>query len=190
MVARQDLHPALAGLLVEALREVHSGGGLFQRVGEFPRPLDPEFEMSEDAARYYAAGPNWLRRSVPFWLAIFIERMVLVAVPLAGFLIPVLKAGPAIYRWRSRRRLLYWYGQLKALESTIVDSEPIDQLQAQRDALANIDEAVAAIPVPLGFADQYYDLRAAIDLVRQRLAGRIATQNAAIGRVYSTGPAH
>ena len=86
-------------------------------------------------------------------------------------------------RRRQRRRL-------KALESTISENEPIEQLQAQREALASIDEAVAAIPVPLGFSDQYYDLRAAIDLVRQRLMGRIATQNAAFGRVYSTGPAH
>lgn len=34
-----------------------------------------------------------------------------------------------------------------------------------------IDEAVRNIPLPIWFADQYYILRSAIDLVRQRLDG-------------------
>jgi TRAP transporter TAXI family solute receptor len=173
LVARADLHPALAGLLVDAASEVHSGGGLFHRIGDFPKALDPEFEMSEDAARYYRAGPSFLKRHLPFWLATFVERMSLVAVPLAGALIPLFKAGPAIYKWRVRRRLLYWYGRLKAVEASIAEggNAPEDR-QAYLDEVARIEEAVGDVPVPIGFSDQYYSLRSAIDLVRQRLESR------------------
>ncbi|HEX4892423.1 MAG TPA: TAXI family TRAP transporter solute-binding subunit, partial [Hyphomicrobiaceae bacterium] len=165
LVARQDLHPALVGLLVEAVREVHSGGGLFHRIGDFPRALDPEFEMSADAQRYYATGPSFLRRNLPFWLAIFIERMALVAVPLAGVILPLFKLGPVVYRWRVRRRLLYWYGRLKAIDVSLAGDTGTPDLEAYRTEVARIEEAVAMVPVPLGFADQYYNLRSAIDLV-------------------------
>lgn len=172
LVVRKDLHPAVIGLLVEAARETHTAGGLFHRVGDFPRPLDPEFEMSDDAERYYKAGPSFLKRLLPFWLAVFIERMGVVAVPLAGAVLPLAKAGPALYKWRIRRRLFYWYGRLKALEAAVT----ADVSRANRGAylaeVGKIDEAVGTIPVPVGFTDQYYSLRAAIDLVRLRLQNR------------------
>lgn len=181
LVARSDLHPALVTLLVEAAKTVHSPGGLFHRVGEFPRAQDPEFDLSDDADRAYKSGPNWLKRTLPFWLATFIERAIVVAVPMAGALLPLIKVGPAFYKWRVRRRLLYWYGRLKALESVVGEDRMGDTLEAQRQELAVIDEAVANIPIPLGFSDQYYSLRAAIDLVRQRLANRVPAATAAIG---------
>ena len=56
LIARDSLHPALSDLLLEAAREVHSGPGLFRKRGEFPVPLEHEFRLSPDAARYYASG--------------------------------------------------------------------------------------------------------------------------------------
>lgn len=170
LAAREDLHPALVKLLAEAAKTVHSSAGLFNRAGEFPQAQDPEFDLSADAERAYKTGPNWLNRTLPFWLATFIERMVVLAVPLAGVLLPLFKAVPAIYKWRMRRRLLYWYGRLKALESVIDDTPSRETLGEYRDEFAVIDRAVCNIPIPLGFSDQYYSLRSAIDVVRQRLA--------------------
>jgi hypothetical protein len=85
-------------------------------------------------------------------------------------LLPLFKAVPAIYKWRMRRRLLYWYGRLKALESVIDDTPSRETLGEYRDEFTVIDRAVCNIPIPLGFSDQYYSLRSAIDVVRQRLA--------------------
>jgi hypothetical protein len=36
LLVRKDLHPALQYLLLEAIREVHSAPGPFNRLGEFP----------------------------------------------------------------------------------------------------------------------------------------------------------
>ncbi len=181
LVARDDLHPALVSLLVEAAKQVHSPGGLFHRTGEFPKAQDPEFELSDDAERAYKSGPSFLKRTLPFWLATFIERTTLIAVPLAGVLVPLIKIGPAIYKWRVRRRLLYWYGRLKALESTVSDDVSGEALDEEREELATIDAAVATIPIPIGYSDQYYSLRAAIDLVRQRLMARAVQAHGAMG---------
>lgn len=180
LVVRADLHPALVGLLAEAAKTVHSPGGLFHRTGEFPRAQDPEFELSEDAERAYKSGPTWLKRTLPFWLATFIERTIVVAVPMAGILLPLIKLGPALFKWRVRRRLLYWYSRLKALETAITGDPRGDTLEGQLQELATIDRAVANIPMPVNFVDQYYSLRAAIDLVRQRLTARAAQTTAAL----------
>jgi hypothetical protein len=44
-----------------------------------------------------------------------------------------------------------------------------------QDELDRIEDEVNDSPVPLGFSEQFYDLRGHIDLVRQRLAARIGS---------------
>lgn len=177
LVGRADLHPALAWPLVEALGSVHRGGGMFQRIGDFPKPADPEFEMSEDALRIYQSGAPFFQRFLPFWLASFIERMIIMVVPIATILLPLVKLGPMLYEWRIRSRLLYWYGQLKALERQMAARHQAggfgpDATGQFRATLDRIDEAVSTIPVPLHYSDRLYELRGAIDLVRQRVEAR------------------
>ncbi|MGD9671217.1 MAG: TAXI family TRAP transporter solute-binding subunit [Hyphomicrobiaceae bacterium] len=173
LVARKDLHPALAWPLVDALKSVHSAGGMFQRVAQFPQGFDPEYPMSEDAERIYASGTPFFQRFLPFWLASLIERMVIMIVPIATILLPLVKLGPMIYEWRIRSRLLYWYAQLKALEKRLGKGEAAADTGAELTAEVNrIEEAVSTIPVPLHYSDRLYELRAAIDLVRQRIIAR------------------
>lgn len=173
VVTRKDLHPALAGLMIEAMREVHGKGSLLHRFAEFPQPVDPEMELGPDVERYYKAGPSFLKRFLPFWLATYIERMIVLAVPVAGLLIPMIKVVPLIYRWRVKRRLLYWYSRLKVLEGQLASAPTMMSLAAPRAEIEQIDQAVSLIPVPLGFSEEYYNLRSAIDLVRQRVLAQI-----------------
>jgi TRAP transporter TAXI family solute receptor len=172
LVSRNDLHPALAWPLVDALKQTHSGGGMFQRVAEFPRGFDPEYPMSEDAERMYSSGTPLFQRVLPFWLASLIERMIIMVVPIATILIPLFKVGPMIYEWRIRSRLLYWYAKLKALEKQIAGPEATANPSALAPEIDRIDEAVSIIPVPLHYSDRLYELRAAIDLVRQRIIAK------------------
>jgi TRAP transporter TAXI family solute receptor len=170
LVVREDLHPALVGLLVEAAKEVHGPGGMFNRIGEFPKTVDPEFEMSDDALRFYKNGATFLQRHLPFWLATFIERMVVMVVPLATVLIPIFKGGPALFRWRARQKILRWYARLKVLDQRLTTDTSHEHLLAYTAEIEDIEQAVKKTAVPLNYADQYYSLRAAIDLVRQRIA--------------------
>ncbi len=174
LVARDDLHPALAWPLVDALKSTHSAGGMFQRVAEFPRGFDPEYAMSEDAERVYTNGTPFFQRFLPFWLASLIERMVIMMVPIATILIPLFKVGPMIYEWRIRSRLLYWYAQMKALEKQVATPDAAGANRASFSAeIDRIEEAVSIIPVPLHYSDRLYELRAAIDLVRRRIIARV-----------------
>jgi TRAP transporter TAXI family solute receptor len=191
LVVREDLHPALIGLLVEAAKEVHGPGGMFNRIGEFPKSADPEFEMSEDAMRFYKNGATFLQRHLPFWLATFIERMVVMIVPLATVLIPVIKGGPAIFRWRARRKILRWYARLKVLDQRLTTDASHEHRLAYTAEIQDIEQAVKKTAIPLSYADQYYSLRAAIDLVRQRIAahgGNLGGQPPTAVPALTTGP--
>jgi TRAP transporter TAXI family solute receptor len=168
LVVKDDLHPALIFALTQAASVVHGKGGVFQGIGEFPLGTDAEFPMSENAARYYKSGPPFLQRYLPFWIAVLADRLLLLLLPLLTVLLPLMKFAPMIYGWRIRRRMVHWYAELKALEFKMNESP--DDKDAHRAELARIEEAVIRLPIPVGFSDQHYELRANIDFVRRRLA--------------------
>ena len=169
LIARDDLHPALSDLLIEAAREVHGGANLLQRAGEFPAPLEHDFPISEDASRYYKSGKGFLYRYMPFWLATFVDRIIVILVPIIVLLIPGLKIVPVLYRWRVMSRIYRSYGALLTLERDTLSrpkGEKREELLARLDA---IEQAVNKLKVPLTFADQFYVLRQHISFVRERL---------------------
>jgi predicted nucleic acid-binding Zn-ribbon protein len=72
----------------------------------------------------------------------------------------------------TRRRLFYWYAQLKTLEASF-DADPIDRRLGERQAeIERIEDAVSHIRFPLAFSDQVYNLRSHIDIVRRKIASR------------------
>ena len=187
VVVREDAHPALVNLLAQALQEVHSqptvdasgNAPLFQRAGEFPSGSDPEFVLSDEARRVYRSGPPFLQRYMPFWVATMVDRLMVSFVVLLPLLIPLLRFAPQIYAWRMRRRIVYWYGQLRRVEAAARDPSGLQDRAAQRRELDRIETAVQGIPVPLGFADRLYQLREHIEIVRRRLAMSATSSSAA-----------
>jgi hypothetical protein len=71
-----------------------------------------------------------------------------------------------------RRRLVYWYRQLKALERSLDSGGAKYDPVALHEEFERIDSHVRRIRVPMYYSNQLYDLRGHIDLVRQRLAVR------------------
>ncbi len=169
LVARDNLHPALSDLLLEAAREVHSGPGLYRKRGEFPAPLEHEFRISPDAARYYASGKTFLYRTFPFWVASLIARTLAVLVPIALLLIPGLKIAPAIYRWRIESRIHRWYKVLLSLEREALNSTNPERRAELLRQLDNIEKSVNRIVVPASFGDLFYGLRGHVSFVRASL---------------------
>ena len=168
LLARASLHPALSDLLIEAAREVHGGAALMRRAGEFPAPLEHEYRISDDARRYYSSGKGFFYRSLPFWLASLMDRLLVVVVPVIVLLIPGLKLAPALYSWRIRSRIYRWYGILIALErSMLAEAEPEARQRLLRE-LDQVEAGVNRMKVPLSYSEQYYVLRDHIVFVRDR----------------------
>lgn len=176
LVARDNLHPALSDLLLEAAREVHGGASLFRKRGEFPAPQEHAFRISPDASRYYASGKSFLYRSFPYGVASLIARIIAFVVPFALVLIPALKMAPAIYRWRMESRIHRWYRALLELERDAF--HPSSDPKAREDVLRQLDhieESVSRINVPASFGDLFYGLRGHICFVRNLMLSQTST---------------
>jgi TRAP transporter TAXI family solute receptor len=166
LVVREDTHPALIDLLMQALSEVHGGPGIFQRPNEFPRAASADFPLSPEAQRYYKSGKPLLQRYLPFWAATLIDRMVVMLIPLIAVLIPVMRMAPGLYNWRVKSRIYRRYGELKFIEAEI-EADPARLSRAEWLARVDaIERDTNRLPMPLAFADMVYTLRSHIDLVR------------------------
>ncbi len=170
LVVRQDTHPAIAYLLLEAARETHKGATLFNRPSEFPHPRGTDFPLSEEAARYFKDGRPFLQRYLPFWLANALQRLLLILIPLAAIGIPVLKLIPSLMQFKEKNRLYRRYGQLLEIETDIrsrqMSKEEIMQARAKLD---QIEQSINNTKFTLEFADRVYTLRQHIELVRSQL---------------------
>ena len=165
LVAREGLHPALAQLFVQAAQQVHGEPGWFQHKGDFPNARDGERELHPEAQRFYRSGVPWLQRYLPFWLANLIDRMWLAMLSIVAVLIPLARVLPPLIELRIRSRVFRWYGQLREIESATGKRPNADLLTE----LEGIEGKVAAIQVPLSYADQLYALKSHIQFVRRRL---------------------
>lgn len=169
LIVSDKLHPALASLLLQAVSEVHGQHGFFQRAGEFPAYKDRSFTLSEDAQRYYQSGPSLLQRYLPFWLAVLVERLSVMLVPLIALLLPLLRAAPAIYSWRIRSKIFRCYGELKFLEDDLRQHYDPAQHARYLERLERIEEEANTRNIPVSFSDLLYTLREHIELVRHKL---------------------
>jgi len=175
LVVREDTHPALIGLLMQALSEAHDGPGIFQRPGEFPHAASADFPLAPEAARYYKSGKPWLQRYLPFWAATLIDRMVVLLIPLFAVLIPVMRFAPGLYNWRIKNRIYRRYGELKFIEAE-VDADPAKHSRAEwLRRVDAIEGDVNHLTMPLAFSDMLYTLRVHIGLVRATIEKRTTT---------------
>lgn len=190
LVVRAGLDPSLISLLSYATLQNPRPGFdksgdpvLFHRPGTFPHISDPEYRVPEETRQVYKSGelpvalrsiaPAVKEAGFPFSVAAFISnhgaQTVLLLIPSLVILLPILRTLPSVYAWTIRRRLFYWYRQLKTLEAKLDHPSPDDDLPALQAEIERIDTGVRRIRYPLNFSDQFYHLRLHINLVRQRL---------------------
>jgi ABC-type nitrate/sulfonate/bicarbonate transport system substrate-binding protein len=172
LVARENLHPALTELFVQAAADIHGGAGWFQQQGQFPSARYTEIPVAREAAKYYKDGAPLLQRYMPFWVANLFDRLWVVVVALAALIIPFSKVVPPLYVWRIKSRVYRWYGQLRAVEQALDEADGARRQQVCAELLKRLDEIegrVNRMSIPLAFADNLYGLRSHINFVRQRV---------------------
>ena len=189
LVVRPTIDASLASLLTQAVLDNPKSGFdkngdpvLFYKPGEFPSASDPEFEVPPQARQVYKTNevPFMLRLMAPFnkrmglpynftaYASAHAAKLVLL-IPVLAVLVPFGRFLPIAYAWNVRRRLLYWYRQLKAVENSLDSGGAKYDLATHKAEIERIDSRVRRMRVPLYFSSQLYDLRGHIDLVRHRL---------------------
>lgn len=167
LVARADLHPALQRQVTDVAREVHGGPGLFHRAGEFPSLRRIEFPASAEARRTLLHGLPWLERSLPFWWAQLVWRLLVVCLPVALLAWWLAHLLPAYLRWLVESRVARWYGELKYIEDDLArDAVSGLDLSKYVNRLNDIDRRMSALATPAYLMPRWFTLRQHIDFVR------------------------
>ena len=169
LIVRKDLHPALVYLLLKASVELYSGAGWINKAGEFPMLAKQDDPLSDQAQRYYKTGGSWLYAYLPFWMATFFERLILILVPLGMIIVPLIGVAPWIYTWRNRSKYYPWYRELRELEKEFLENRSAENIDQYRTRLDRIEEAVGHIRTSVAFYDELYILKEHIQIVRLKL---------------------
>ena len=146
LIAREDIHPVAVELLLDAAREVHGGPSLLHGARQFPSPKDIELPLATDADRFYKERPSLLRRILPFWVAVWAERVLFIMLPLLAIAIPAFAYLPKIYDWRIRSKLDGWYAEVNRIERTAL--VPDADLNSQLAKMNDIDLRLNRVKVP------------------------------------------
>lgn len=170
IAVREELHPALQGVLLEAMKRLYSGGDVVSAPGAFPDAVRVDLPLSDEARRYYETGPTFLRRVLPYWWANLLERAWIVILPALTLLIPLIRAAPPVYRWRVRSRIYRWYRDLTALEIKGRNAKSDGERAEVRAGLAQMLRETGQMEVPLGYADELFRLRGHIAFVDNLIA--------------------
>lgn len=177
LLIREDLNPALQYLLLEAASEIHGGPALFQRAGRFPASEAMDVPLSADARHFYKSGPPFLYQYFSFWLAVLLERLLILFIPLLpllGLLYPALRVAPEVYFGAMQRRVLALYKELKLVEAELDGGAKAEDLPRLAGRVQQVEARANRLHVPLQLSQNLYQLKAHILFVRGRVAGNTA----------------
>lgn len=170
LLARKGLNGAISDQLIEVAQEVHGRASLLAKKGEFPAPLERDFPISADAARFYKNGRGFMYDLVPsFWIANLANRLLVVVIPSLLVLIPAIRFLPLLYRWSVQLRIYRYYRPLQRLERDAETPLALAHAEELLTRLDAIEAEVNRLNVPASFAQQFYELRTNVVFVRNRL---------------------
>lgn len=182
LVVRENLHPALQYLLLKAAEEIHSGPGMFQKPGQFPAAEAIDLPLSDEARRYYRSGSPFLQQHLPFWLAALVNQLLVLLIPVAGVLYPMLRIFPALYAWQVQRRIFRLYGELRFLEQDLDKRSAAQNMEDLNSRLDRIEEKAHRLRAQGIYANMRYTLWMHITMVRERLAKSMGAEKSSSGK--------
>lgn len=169
LVVREDVHPALAELLLIEARKIHGYAGIFEDAGAFPSRSHLEYPIDATAQRFFEAGPSLLQRYLPFWAANLVDRLKIMLLPLIALAYPLLRVVPPTYNWRMRSRIDRWYRELQAIEHNLEAGASRDELRRRLLELEAIEQKVRRLTMPVAYGNPLYSLRLHIAMLRTQL---------------------
>lgn len=172
LVARAGLSDAIVDLLLDAARDVHAEPGFFEANSEFPTVERVDLPVSEAAIHHHRFGPRLLHRYMPFFMATFLERMIIVLLPLVVIIVPLMNLVPQLLRWRVRSRIYRWYGELALLEREVAQTVEAPPVERWLSDLDRIERAAERVRTPTSYAGEWYTLREHIAFVRRAVMAK------------------
>jgi hypothetical protein len=181
VLVRKDIHPALISLLAQAIIEEHGKPGVFQKAGEFPTRIDPEYPMSESAVDFYKNGPSFLNKYLPHWIVPHVLRLLAVLLAGGAIIYPLFNLAPKLYGWLLQDRMRRLYRRLRIVEEAAQTELNAPQVVSLQTELEDIDRAARILPQR--HSDLFFILEHHITLTRTQLASRLVEVRSRIAKV-------
>ena len=121
----------------------------------------------------YKSGPSILQRTLPFWLAELVQRLLVILLPVAGIVYPLWSLLPKAYRWQMQRRIFRLYGELRFLEGELRRSKDSAERALILSRIENLERRVLELRLPRSFSEMTFNLRRHIHTLHDD-AGRVA----------------
>jgi hypothetical protein len=172
LVTRDGLPTALIDLLLNAARELHTSQSYFEEAREFPNTDPVDLPVATEAERHHRFGPSLLHRHLPFFIATYVERLIILLLPLLVILLPLLRYLPETLDWRVRSKIYRWYGELAVLERDVRGRRGELPIESWLADIERIEQAAARMRTPKRLASEVYTLREHIGLVRNAVMAR------------------
>jgi len=137
-----------------------------QKPGEFPSSKGLDFPIDLDAEIFLKDGPSFFYRHLPFWGAVWLERVIKILIPLLIILLPIFTYLPVILNLSLKIRLGRLYKTLKTIEKRFAASKNTDELLS---GLNDLENRIERLNVSAIQSKELYDLRMHIALVRDQL---------------------
>jgi TRAP-type uncharacterized transport system substrate-binding protein len=166
LAVRGDLHPAIQYLLLDAASQIHSGPGVFRTASQFPAPESIDLPLSTHARQFYKTGSPFLQRNLPFWLAVLVQQILVLFIPVVGVLYPLLRISPRIFLWVESRRVYSLYTELRLLEEELAAASSHKTGKDFIERLDRLEDRVSRLWMPPSLRPQIYNLRLHISMVR------------------------
>jgi TRAP transporter TAXI family solute receptor len=185
LVVRKDLHPAVQFMLLRAARQIHAAPGVFQQPNEFPADEAVGLPLSDAARRFHKQDLPFLYNYLPYWIADLIGKLVFLLIPIIGVLIPMMRSLPKVYDWTIRQRIRRLYAGLRHVDDRLKIAGGKDDIGRITTDLEHLEDQANALKVPVAYANQLYDLRQHIGVVRASLNRHIAEASLGSGSLDS-----
>jgi hypothetical protein len=181
VLVRKDIHPALINLLAQAIIEEHGKPGIFQKAGEFPTQVDPEYPMSATAVDFYKNGPSFLNKYLPHRIVPHVLRLLAVLLAGGAIIYPLFNLAPKLYQWLLQDRMRRLYRRLRIVEEAAQTELTASQVVSLQTELEDIDRTARVLPQR--HSDLFFILEHHITLTRTQLASRLVEMRSRIAKV-------
>ncbi len=166
LVARSDINPATVSLLLGTSYDILRNYSRLQKPGEFPSSKGLDFPVDLDAEIFLKDGPSFFYRHLPFWGAVWLERVIKILIPLLIILLPIFTYLPAILSLSLKIRLGRLYKTLKNIEMRFASTGNAERVMSE---LNDLEGRIERFNVSTMQSKELYDLRMHIALVRDQL---------------------
>ncbi|SMC30755.1 TAXI family TRAP transporter solute-binding subunit [Polynucleobacter kasalickyi] len=167
LVINERFHPAITTLLMNEMNDVINDPTIVAVENTFPNVNHLSFKVNEDAEEYVKNGLSIVDQYLPFWVAVWFDRLIRVVLPLLAVLLPLYNFLPGVFEYFEKQKKARIYIELRHLEKELSENGEKDFIITRLNLIEN------KVIQSKFEAEEIFDMRSHIDLVREKLTGQL-----------------